>query len=69
MKISEFLDRLGGRLAVADALGLRRSSINMWVFNGVIPAKHHVPLLEMAQTASIDVTPFDIRDMRERVGG
>ena len=69
MKISEFLERLGGRLAIADALGLRRSSINMWVFNGIIPAKHHTALLELAQGTGVEVSAFDIRDMRERVGG
>ena len=53
-------------MAVADAIGIQRSSINMWVFNGVIPAKHHVALLELAQSAGVEVSVFDIRDMRER---
>ena len=66
MMISEFLDNLGGRLAVADKLGIRRTAVNMFLYNDAIPAKHHWPLFKMAQDAGVKISMEDIAAMRER---
>ena len=69
MTISEFLDKLGGRLTVAGELGIRRTAVNMFLYNNAIPAKHHWPLFKMAQAAGVKISMEEIAAMRERADG
>ena len=66
MTISEFLDALGGRKAVAAALGIRPTTLNMFVYNGAIPLKHSRQLHELAALLGVQVTREEIEAMRER---
>jgi hypothetical protein len=57
-KPSEIIDRFGGQSALAKMLNKRQSTIRHWYVNG-IPAKWQNPILDLARSHSIDLSPED----------
>lgn len=47
MDVSEIIERLGGPVRAADALGLKRSTVSMWKAAGRVPLRH-VPAVASA---------------------
>ena len=62
----EIIEKLGGKSAVAEKLGLSRGAVYLWFYpkpsgsNGVIPAKQAIKIYELAQEKGIDFTIQDI---------
>lgn len=56
------IERLGGKTAVAEQLGLNKSALSRWCQSrpdgtgGVIPQRHWPQLIEMARNRGVDIT-------------
>lgn len=65
------IERLGGKSAVAEYLGLAVSTLSRWCTpapdgtNGVIPQKHWPQLLEMAQTLRVRITLKELASLED----
>jgi hypothetical protein len=54
------VDRWGGVAAMVETSGYGfDTAIRNWIRAGVIPDKHHLPLLLAARAAGVDLTPAD----------
>lgn len=47
---SEIVDRLGGKVPVADACGCKAKNVHHWIVKGAIPPKHHHAIVSFAAT-------------------
>ena len=52
--ISDLIKAIGGRKFVASTVGVTTAAINMWVYNGSIPAKHYESLIEIGKSVELD---------------
>ena len=46
--VSKIIGTLGGAKRVGHACGISPSSVRMWIYNSIIPLKHHSTLLALA---------------------
>lgn len=53
------IERFGGQTALAKLLGRGQSTIGYWAKSGVIPAKWHGPLLDLALQRGVPLSPHD----------
>lgn len=53
------IDKFGGPAVLAKAIGKGQSTVSYWKKSGLIPAKWHTVLLEMAAARDIDLSPAD----------
>lgn len=62
----EIIEKLGGKAAVAEKLGLSRGAVYLWFYpkpsgsNGIIPAKQAIRIFELAKEKGIDCSIQDI---------
>lgn len=55
----KIIARFGGQSALARLIGKRPSTVQHWASTGIIPAKWHCVLLQIALEQSIDLSPHD----------
>jgi hypothetical protein len=53
------IEKFGGQSALAEMLGRRQSTIQHWTKTGLIPAKWHEQLLNLARQRGVDLTTAD----------
>lgn len=59
MSAKAIIERFGGQTALAKLLGRGQSTIGYWAKSGVIPAKWHGPLLDLALQRGVPLSPHD----------
>lgn len=59
MSAKAIIERFGGQTALAKLLGKGQSTIGYWAKSGVIPAKWHGPLLDLALQRGVPLSPHD----------
>lgn len=59
MSAKAIIERFGGQTALAKLLGRGQSTIGYWTKSGVIPAKWHGPLLDLALQRGVPLSPHD----------
>ncbi len=59
MSAKAIIERFGGQTALAKLLGRGQSTIGYWAQSGVIPAKWHGPLLDLALQRGVPLSPHD----------
>lgn len=59
MSSKAIIERFGGQTALAKLLGKGQSTIGYWAKSGVIPAKWHGPLLDLALQRGVPLSPHD----------
>ena len=59
------VDKFGGQTALAGLIGRNQSAIAHWVRAASIPHKWHAPLLELARSNRIDLSPADFHSMAQ----
>ena len=57
MNVTELVKRLG-RKELAEACGVKRTSIAVWVYNSAIPEKHLATVSKVADERGIDLREF-----------
>jgi hypothetical protein len=62
MHASQIIDRFGGEAVLGSALGVGKSSVAYWVKTGVIPAKWHASLIELAKHRGIALNREELAD-------
>lgn len=66
MTNEEIIEKLGGKVTVAEKLGITKGAVYLWFYDkpigsgGVIPAKKAIKIYEMAKEKGIDCTLQDI---------
>jgi hypothetical protein len=56
---TRIIDKFGGQTALAAMLQKGPSTVQYWASKGIIPAKWHKPLLELAAKQGVDLNPSD----------
>lgn len=51
------IERLG-RKALADACGVKRTSVGQWIYNESIPERHFDAIRSLAQRLGVDIAEF-----------
>ena len=59
MSAKAIIERFGGQTALAKLLGRGQSTTGYWAKSGVIPAKWHGPLLDLALQRGVPLSPHD----------
>lgn len=59
MSAKKVIEKFGGQSALARLLGINQSAISYWVKKGLIPAKWHGQLLDVARRSGIMLAPAD----------
>ncbi len=59
MSAKKVIEKFGGQSALARLLGIHQSAISYWVKKGLIPAKWHGQLLDVASNNGIILVPAD----------
>ena len=59
MSAKTIIERFGGQTALAKLLGRGQSTVGYWAKSGVIPAKWHGPLLDLALQRGVPLSPHD----------
>lgn len=59
MGAKKVIEKFGGQTALARLLGINQSAISYWVKKGVIPAKWHSQLLDIADQNDVHLEPAD----------
>ncbi|MFJ3055240.1 RhuM family protein [Herbaspirillum sp. NPDC087042] len=59
MSAKKVIEKFGGQSALARLLGIQQSAISYWVKKGLIPAKWHGQLLDVASNNGIILVPAD----------
>jgi hypothetical protein len=54
------ISKFGGQSALAKAIGKRPGTVQHWAKTGIIPAKWHEMILQLARERSIDISPADL---------
>lgn len=62
MHASQIIDRFGGEAVLGSALGVGKSSVAYWVKTGVVPAKWHARLIELAKQRGVPLTREELAD-------
>ncbi len=55
----DIIGKFGGQTALARFIGKRPSTVQHWASSGVIPARWHSMLLDLARTQGVDLAPSD----------
>lgn len=60
MNVAErIIDKFGGQSALARLIGKKQSMVQHWTKSGIVPAKWHRVLLDIAQDKGINLNPND----------
>lgn len=65
-KNEQIIERLGGKEAVADALGISKGAVYLWFYPkpqgcaGKIPAARAIKIYELAKEKGIECTLYDV---------
>lgn len=65
-KNEEIIEQLGGKEAIAEALGISKGAVYLWFYpkpqgsEGKIPAARAIKIYELAQEKGIDCTLRDV---------
>lgn len=66
MTNEEIIDKLGGKVVVAEKLGISKAAVYLWFYpkpqgsGKIIPPKQAIRIFELAQEAGIDCTIRDV---------
>ena len=61
MEVAQYvIGKFGGQAALARLIGKRASTVQHWASSGVIPAKWHSELLNLAREQGVDLDPGDL---------
>lgn len=68
MDVAHLIQGLGGQKVLAEALGLGKSAVGMWVTRGAVPREYHLTLWRMALDAGIAWEPPGADAIRAQLG-
>lgn len=67
ISVPDLINRLGGHVTVASALGVTAQAVKTWKWRGEVPGRYVLPLWSLALKADVEWQPAGADEIRERL--